>query len=83
MTWRVLRLIVSSHSRQAELGECGCLQDGRRAYGYVDGGKGEGDYSAQQKAMDASLNACDGPNNLNYTLWTYVPDNSHQWGDNW
>lgn len=20
---------------------------------------------------------------LNYSIWTYVPDNSHQWGDNW
>lgn len=57
--------------------------DQRKAYGFVDGGKGEGDYSAQQKALDASLNATDGSNALNFTLWTYVPDNSHEWGDNW
>ena len=29
------------------------------------------------------MNALDGPNCLNYTLWTYVPDNSHEWGDLW
>jgi hypothetical protein len=58
-------------------------QDDKKAYGYVDGGKGEGDYSAQQRAWDASMNAMDGPNCLNFTLWTYVPDNSHQWGDLW
>lgn len=67
------------------IGEIGCPydMDGKKAYGFVDGGKGEGDYSAQQKAWDASLNAADGPNCLNYTLWTYVPDNSHEWGDLW
>ncbi|KAK4684824.1 hypothetical protein P7C73_g5338, partial [Tremellales sp. Uapishka_1] len=57
--------------------------DGKKAYGYVDGGRGEGDYSQQQKAWDCSLNATDGLNCLNYTMWTYVADNSHQWGDNW
>jgi hypothetical protein len=29
------------------------------------------------------MNALEGPNALNYTLWTYVPDNSHQEGDLW
>lgn len=58
-------------------------QDNRRAYGFTDGGKGKGDYSSQQKAWDCSVNANDGPNVLNYTLWTYVPNNSHRWGDNW
>lgn len=29
------------------------------------------------------MNALEGPNALNYTLWTYVPDNSHEWGDLW
>ncbi|WVQ78704.1 hypothetical protein IAT38_000791 [Cryptococcus sp. DSM 104549] len=57
--------------------------DGKKAYGYVDGGRGEGDYSSQQRAMDGSMNACDGANCLNYTIWTYVPDNVHEWGDNW
>ncbi|ORX36376.1 putative cellulase like glycosyl hydrolase [Kockovaella imperatae] len=67
------------------MGEIGCPfdLDDRRAYGYVDGGQGEGDYSSQQKAWDCSLNAADGPNCLNWTLWTYCPDNSHEWGDNW
>ncbi|PIL33085.1 hypothetical protein GSI_04534 [Ganoderma sinense ZZ0214-1] len=57
--------------------------DGKKAYGYTDGGKYKGDFSSQQKAMDASMNAADGPNVLNYTLWNYCPDNSHKWGDNW
>ena len=57
--------------------------DGKRAYGYTDDGKYKGDYTNQQKALDASLNAADGPNGLNYTIWTYCPDNSHMWGDGW
>ncbi|KAH9890487.1 glycoside hydrolase [Cubamyces lactineus] len=57
--------------------------DGKRAYGYTDGGKYKGDFSSQQKALDASLNAADGPNTLNYTMWNYCPDNSHMWGDGW
>ena len=67
------------------IGEIGCPfdLDAKRAYGYVEGGKGKGDYSNQQRAWDCSLNATDGPNCLNYTMWTYVPDNCHQWGDNW
>lgn len=67
------------------MGEIGCPydMDDKKAYGFVDGGKGEGDYSSQQKAWDCSMNASDGPNCLNYTLWTYVPDNSHEWGDLW
>lgn len=43
----------------------------------------DGDYSAQVRALDASLNACDGSNALNYSIWTYCPDNSHEWGDQW
>ncbi|KAI0806708.1 glycoside hydrolase [Fomes fomentarius] len=57
--------------------------DGKKAYGYTDGGKYKGDYSSQQKALDASMNAADGQNALNYTLWNYCPDNSHEWGDGW
>ncbi|WVR04027.1 hypothetical protein IAU60_001026 [Kwoniella sp. DSM 27419] len=57
--------------------------DGKKAYGYVDGGRGEGDYSSQQRALDCSMNACDGSNVLNYTVWTYVPDHCHEWSDNW
>ena len=48
--------------------------DGKKAYGYANDGKGKGDYSAQQKALDASLNACDGENLLNFTIWTYCVD---------
>lgn len=67
------------------IGEIGCPydMDGRKAYGFADGGKGKGDYSAQQRAWDCSVNANDGRNVLNYTLWTYAPNNSHLWGDNW
>lgn len=57
--------------------------DSKRSYGYTDGGKYKGDYTNQQKALDASLNAADGPNALSYTIWTYCPDNSHMWGDGW
>lgn len=57
--------------------------DNKRAYGWTDGGKHTGDYSSQQKALDASLNAADGPNGLNYTIWTYCPDSCHEWGDGW
>jgi len=57
--------------------------DDKKAYGYTDGGKYKGDYSSQQKALDASLNAADGPNALSYTIWNYCPDNSHMWGDGW
>ncbi|CAM0140358.1 hypothetical protein VKS41_007012 [Umbelopsis sp. WA50703] len=38
--------------------------------------------SAQNRSMDACLNALEG-NLLNYTLWTYLPDNSAKWGDLW
>ncbi|KAI0277438.1 glycoside hydrolase superfamily [Russula aff. rugulosa BPL654] len=57
--------------------------DGRKAYGWTNGGRYRGDYSSQQRALDASLNATDGPNSLNYTVWTYCPDNVHPWGDLW
>ncbi|KZO92417.1 glycoside hydrolase family 5 protein [Calocera viscosa TUFC12733] len=57
--------------------------DGRRAYGYTDGGKYKGDFSAQQRALDASLSATDGANLHGYTVWTYVTDHSHEWGDGW
>lgn len=42
-----------------------------------------GNYSGQTKALDASLNATDGPNALNFTMWTYCSDGSHDWGDGW
>ena len=57
--------------------------DEKRSYGYTDGGKYKGDYSRQQKALDASMNASDGPNALSWTIWTYCPDSSHMWGDGW
>ncbi|KAK7438478.1 hypothetical protein VKT23_018093 [Stygiomarasmius scandens] len=57
--------------------------DDKRSYGWTDGGKYQGDYSRQERALDASLNAADGPNAINYTIWTYCPDSCHDWGDGW
>ncbi|PWZ02774.1 glycoside hydrolase [Testicularia cyperi] len=57
--------------------------DRKRAFYGDPKGKGIGDFSAQISAMDASLNACDGPNMLSYTVWTYCAQNSHEWGDGW
>ena len=59
--------------------------------------KYRGDYTNQEKALDASLNACDGYNNVGYTIWTYIAiggsvngnedriatSHSHEWGDGW
>ena len=40
-------------------------------------------YVQQERALDASLSAADGPNGLSYTTWSYCADNSHEWGDGW
>lgn len=60
------------------IGEIGIPFDLDKKKAYSDG-----DYTAQTKALDASLNACDGSNVLNYSIWTYCPDNSHYCGDLW
>lgn len=57
--------------------------DGKRAYGWTDGGKHKGDYRRQERALDASLNGGDGQNALNWTLWMYCPTSTHEWGDGW
>ncbi|KAG6849910.1 hypothetical protein H0H93_003778 [Arthromyces matolae] len=57
--------------------------DGKRSYGWTDKGRYLGDYSRQEKALDASLNGGDGGNGLNWTVWTYCADHSHDWGDGW
>ena len=80
-------LLISTSSRAYPtiIGEIGTPfdMDGKRSYGWTDNGKYAGDYSNQQKALDASLNAADGPNALNWTIWTYCPDSDHTWGDGW
>jgi hypothetical protein len=57
--------------------------DGKRSYGWTDGGKYKGDYRRQEKALDASLNGGDGVNAINWTMWTYCPTSTHEWGDGW
>ncbi|KAF9036887.1 glycoside hydrolase superfamily [Panaeolus papilionaceus] len=64
--------------------------DNKKAYGYGNP-KAKGDYTPQEKALDASLNAADGVNGLSWTVWTYVGvvgdaddgAHSHEWGDGW
>jgi hypothetical protein len=42
-----------------------------------------GNYTSQTLAMDANHFALEGSGVAGFTLWTYVPSNSHYWGDNW
>ena len=58
--------------------------DSRKSYGYTDNGRYKYDYTSQTKALDASLNGCDGRQALSWTIWGYVPDDhSWEWGDGW
>ncbi|KAG8740375.1 hypothetical protein FRC10_004384 [Ceratobasidium sp. 414] len=57
--------------------------DSKRSYGLDGNGKYVGDYTSQTRALDCSLNGADGTNVLNWTIWTYCPDNTHVWGDGW
>ncbi|KAF7760819.1 CAZyme family GH5 [Agaricus bisporus var. burnettii] len=63
------------------IGEIGTPFDMDDKHAYFES---KGDYKNQEKALDASLNACDGSNNVAYTVWTYIArGHSHQWGDAW
>ncbi|CAG7946748.1 unnamed protein product [Penicillium nalgiovense] len=42
-----------------------------------------GDYSSQVRAMDANHFALEGSTANGFTLWVYVAENNHQWGDQW
>lgn len=58
--------------------------DSKKSYGYTDNGKYKYDYTSQTKALDASLNGCDGRQGLSWTVWQYVPeDHTWEWGDGW
>ncbi|ELU43029.1 cytoplasmic protein [Rhizoctonia solani AG-1 IA] len=57
--------------------------DAKRSYGLDGNSKYVGDYTDQTRALDCSLNGADGNNVINWTLWTYAPDNTHTWGDGW
>ncbi|KAF9236991.1 hypothetical protein BU15DRAFT_63499 [Melanogaster broomeanus] len=77
--------LLSSASCQTPLKEPGfgavSKQDCKRAHDPSN--KTYGEYSNQEPVFDGSLNVADGPDALNYTVWTYCPDNSHMWGDRW
>ncbi|KAJ1551651.1 hypothetical protein HK096_005817 [Nowakowskiella sp. JEL0078] len=49
--------------------------DGKSAYS-------TGNYNSQIKSMDMTMNALD-RNLINFTVWNYCPDNTHEWGDGW
>ncbi|KIJ63415.1 glycoside hydrolase family 5 protein [Hydnomerulius pinastri MD-312] len=74
---------VSPNRYPTIIGEIGTPYDMDDKKAYDRSSKSYGDYSSQERALDASLNAADGPNALNYTVWTYCPDNCHMWGDGW
>ncbi|KAJ5624146.1 hypothetical protein N7510_000455 [Penicillium lagena] len=50
--------------------------DGKQAYQ-------TGDYSSQISAMDANHFALEGSTSNGFTLWVYVTQNDHEWGDQW
>ncbi|KAJ1551440.1 hypothetical protein HK096_011071, partial [Nowakowskiella sp. JEL0078] len=49
--------------------------DGKSAYS-------TGNYNSQIKSMDMTMNALE-RNLINFTVWNYCPDNTHEWGDGW
>ncbi|KAI5983227.1 glycoside hydrolase family 5 protein [Pisolithus albus] len=65
------------------IGEIGTPFDMDKKASYNPSNPRYGDYGPQERALDASLSAADGTNALNYTVWTYCADSTHQWGDGW
>ncbi|CAE6456062.1 hypothetical protein ACGC1H_005762 [Rhizoctonia solani] len=57
--------------------------DAKRSYGLNGNSKYVGNYTEQTRALDCSLNSADGNNVINWTLWTYAPDNTRLWDDGW
>ncbi|KAL4075258.1 glycoside hydrolase family 5 protein [Scleroderma yunnanense] len=65
------------------IGEIGTPFDMDKKVAYDPASPRFGTYAQQERALDASLAAADGPNGLSYTVWTYCTDSSHAWGDGW
>ncbi|PGH23823.1 hypothetical protein AJ80_02071 [Polytolypa hystricis UAMH7299] len=42
-----------------------------------------GDFGSQVSAMDAHHFALEGSGTNGFTLWTYMSENNHKWGDQW
>jgi hypothetical protein len=59
------------------MGEIGIPYDMDNKVAYTTG-----DYSAQEKALDTNMRAIESTL-INCTLWNYVADNNHAWGDGW
>ncbi|KAG8738368.1 hypothetical protein FRC11_001442, partial [Ceratobasidium sp. 423] len=57
--------------------------DSKKSYGLDGNSKYVGDYTDQTHALDCSLNGAGGNNVINWTIWTYAPNNTHMWGDGW
>lgn len=74
---------IAEHSRErmggvpSLVGEFGLPFDmnGRKAYH-------RGDFRLQERALSAYYDAIDA-NLMNATIWNYVADNTHEWGDGW
>jgi len=60
------------------MGEFGIPYDMANGKSYLPGGN----YNQQTLALDFNMTGME-RNLLNYTIWTYVSDNTHQWGDGW
>ena len=59
------------------IGETGIPFDMKGGRAYIDG-----DFSAQEKALDAVIRALE-DNMVGFTLWNYTADNSNAYGDLW
>ncbi|KAH8824451.1 glycoside hydrolase family 5 protein [Flagelloscypha sp. PMI_526] len=77
-----LALFIEDTHVPVVVGEIGTPFDMDNKKSYYDR-RYKGNFATQETALDASLNGTDGTNCLNFTLWTYCPDGTHEWGDGW